>query len=234
MKILSPKSLTCAAVLCLFAALSSCLPDSSNSYEFTQTQLGVVQYTSDSSGGSSWYILNDNNHKLLPKNAHEVKTAPENNARVLVAFNVTSTEWSPGYDYVVTLSYMALIHVYDVAPSSSAAIADSSDVLRNVDDVWIGSRYLNVDYYFFYSADADKHEVSLLRDTAAALQGSDITLFLKHNSKGDGGTTPRQNIVSFDLESLRGVVPSDTVNVNFEATCTDGTYRRNFMYVFKE
>lgn len=229
MKILSPQSLTGVAVLCLFAVLSSsCSMDGSYEQFFPQTQLGVVQYTPD----SSWYILNDDNLTLLPKNAREVTPTPENGARILIVFNALSYEKADGYDYVVTLAYLSLIHVYDVAPSSAAAIADSSDALRNVDKVWIGSRYLNVDYYFFYNADAKKHEVSLLRDTAAALQGGKVTLFLKHNSKGDSGTTPCQNIVSFDLESLRSAVPSDTVNVNFEATCSDGLYQRCFSYVF--
>jgi hypothetical protein len=229
MKILPPKSFISAAALCLSSVLSSCSPEGSYELFVTWTQLGMVQYTPDS---SSWYILNDDNLKLLPKNAHEVKTAPEDSARVLIVFNVLADERVSGYDYVVTLAYITPIRVYDVAPSSAGAIADSSDKIRNVDDVWIGSHYLNVDYYFFYSADAGKHEVSLLRDTAAALQGNEVKLFLKHNSKGDSGTTPCQNIVSFDLKSLRGVVPSDTVSVSFEATCSDGTYQRSFSYVF--
>jgi hypothetical protein len=226
-------------VLCFLAVLSSsCSLEGSYEQSFTQTRLGIVQYTSDSSSSSSssssnsWYILNDENLKLLPKNAHEVKPAPDNNARVLFVFNVLADESTLGYDYVITLTYIAPVHVFDVASSSAATIADSSDKLRNVESVWIGSHYLNVDYYFFYSADPVKHEVSLLRDTTAGLQGSDVTLYLKHNSKGDSGTIPGQNIVSFDLESLRDAVPSDTINVSFEATCSDGPYRRDFSYVF--
>jgi hypothetical protein len=216
-------------VLCFLAVLSSCSLEGSYEQSFTQTRLGIVQYTSDS---SSWYILSDEDLKLLPKNAHEVKPAPDNSARVLFVFNVLADESKLGYDYVVTLMYIAPVRVFDVASSSAATIADSSDMLRNVESVWIGSHYLNVDYYFFYNTDARKHEVSLLRDTTAGLRGSDITLYLKHNSKGDGGTIPGQNIVSFDLESLRSALPSDTLNISFVATCSDGLYRRDFSYVF--
>lgn len=232
MKILSPKNLACAAALCCLAMLSSCTFDGSYEQLLPQTQLGVVQYTSDS---SSWYILNDDNRKLLPKNAHEAKEAPKDSARVLIVFNILADESVPGYDYVVTPAYMASIRVYGVTSSSAAAIASDSsfDRPRNVENVWIGSHYLNVDYFFFYGVAPEEHEVSLLRDTAT-LPGEDVKLVLKHDGKGDKGEKPHQNIVSFDLESLRDAVQTDSMNISFEVECSDGAYHRSFLYRFKK
>jgi hypothetical protein len=231
MKTFPPKSLASAAALCLCAALSSCSLDGGYEQFFPQTQLGVVQYMSDS---SSWYILNDDNLRLYPKNASEVQKSPENGTRMLVVFNVLADERVIGYDYVVTLAYRLPMHVYDITTSSADTIAaNPSDTLRNVENVWIGSHYLNVDYYFFYDAYPEKHEVSLLHDTAA-LQGKDVKLVLRHDSKGDKGESPRQNIVSFDLESLRDVVQADSAYITFEAECGDGAYRRSLSYKFKD
>jgi hypothetical protein len=226
MKIFLPNKLTCAVVLCLAAVFSSCLPDGGYEQLFPQTELGIAHYTSDS---NSWYILNDANFKLWPKNAESIEK-PADNARVLVGFNVLSGDRMPGYDYVVAVAYMANVNVYDVTPTSADKM--SSDTLRNVDFAWIGSHYLNVDYYFFHGVAPEKHEVSLLRDTTA-LQDEEIKLFLKHDGNGDKGAKPRQNIVSFDLESLRDVVQTDSVNITFEAECADGLYQRSFAYKFK-
>ncbi|MDR0711788.1 MAG: hypothetical protein LBF67_05545 [Prevotellaceae bacterium] len=232
MKILlpNPKTFIYATVLYLSAVLTSCL-DGSYEQFFPQTELGLVRYTSDS---SSWYILNDANLKLWPKNAESVETRPEHNARVLVHFNVLSGDVVPGYDYVIALAYMAKINVYDVTPTSAADIAaNPSDTLRNVDAAWVGSHYLNVDYYFFYNTASAQHEVSLLRDTTV-VQSDSVKLFLRHDSKGDKGVNPHQNIVSFDLESLHDAVQTDTVNINFEVECIEGSFRRSFVYKFNK
>ncbi|MDR3367384.1 MAG: NigD-like protein [Prevotellaceae bacterium] len=231
MKTFPPKSLAFAAVLCLCAALSSCSLDGGYEQFFPQTQLGVVRYTADS---VHWYIQNDDNLSLYPKNTSELQKAPENNARVLVVFNVLSEDRISDYDYVVALAYMVPVNVYDVISSSADTIAaNPSDTLRNVESVWIGSHYLNVDYYFFYDAYPEKHEVSLLHDTTA-LRGKDVKLVLRHDGKGDRGESPRQNIVSFDLESLRDVVQADSAYITFEAECGDGVYRRGLSYKFKD
>ncbi|MDR3188748.1 MAG: hypothetical protein LBT94_06140 [Prevotellaceae bacterium] len=231
MKMLPPKSLAAAAALSVCLLLASCSLEGSYERFFPVTELGVVQYTPDS---ASWYIVNDASLKLYPKNAKEMQASPEGGARVLIVFNVLADESVDGYDYVVTLAYVLPVHVYDVARSAAATIAaDSFDVLRNVERVWIGSRYLNVDYYHFYNAEQGEHEVSLMYDTAATLQGKDVTLFLRHYSKGDKGVKPRQNIASFDLESLRTDVRTDSINITFEAECGDGPYRRSLSYKFK-
>jgi hypothetical protein len=231
MKTAPQKSLAYVAALCFSAVLSSCSLDGSDELFILQTELAVVKYTPDS---SSWYILNDGGSKLWPKNAAEVKL-PENSDRVLVVFNVLFDEEKPGYDYVIAIIPQVLsIDVYDVTPADSATASAPSDVLRHVEDVWIGSRYLNVDYYFFYNAAPEDHTVSLLCDTAALQSGGEVKLLLKHANNGDEGTRRvQQNIVSFDLESLHSVVKADSIDIAFGAECSDGgTYQRSLTYKF--
>jgi hypothetical protein len=232
MKIAHSRNLICAAALCLAATLSSCSLDGSYEQFSPQTELTVVQYTPDS---SSWYMLNDAGLKLWPKNASEVRDKPKNNARVLVVFNVLFDEKMPSYDYVVALAYIGHVNTYDVTATDSATLAAlPSDSLRNVERVWVGSRYLNVNYFCFYNADEDEHDASLLHDTTA-LQNGSVKLVLKHDSKGKKGLRTRQSIISFDLESLRSVVQADSFGVTFEAECVNGVYQmQKLSYKFKE
>ncbi|MDR1416413.1 MAG: NigD-like protein [Prevotellaceae bacterium] len=231
MKALTVNNLACAAALCFAAMLSSCSLDGDYEQFFPQTDLVTIQYAPDS---SSWYLLNDGGLKLWPKNAAEVTEKLKNNARALAAFNVLVDEKVQGYDYVVSLMYMGHINVYGVTPVDSAALRHApSDTLRNVENVWIGSRYLNIDYYCFYNVDTAKHSASLLCDTTAEQRGGNVKLFFRHNSNGDKGTKSRQSIVSFDLESLRSAVQADTISIAFEAEASDGMYRRDFTYKFK-
>ncbi|MDR1343012.1 MAG: NigD-like protein [Prevotellaceae bacterium] len=230
MKTLYLKGLAYAAALCFAATLSSCSLDGEYEQFIPQTELAVIQYTPDS---SSWYVLNDFGLKLWPKNASAVEDKLQNNTRVLVVFNVLLDEKVSGYDYVVSLVYVAHINVYDATPADSATLYAPSDSLRNVEVAWIGSRYLNVDYYYSYSADSAKHTERLLCDTAALQRGGSVKLLFRHNSNGDKGIKYRQSIVSFDLESLRSVVPADSISIAFEAECSSSTYRKDLTYKFK-
>ncbi|MDR0687201.1 MAG: NigD-like protein [Prevotellaceae bacterium] len=231
-KIAPQKSLAYVAALCFSAVLSSCSLDGSYEQFSLQTELAVVKYNTPD--GSSWYILNDDGLKLWPKNASEVKL-PEDSARVLVVFNVLFDEEKPGYNYVIAIiSQVLSIDVYDVTAADSATASAPSDLLEHIGGVWIGSRYLNVDYYFFSGAAPEKHTVSLLCDTAALQSGGEVKLLLKHANNGDEGTQKvLQNIVSFDLESLRSVVKADSIDIAFEAKCSSGgTYQRDLTYKF--
>ncbi|MDR1021756.1 MAG: NigD-like protein [Prevotellaceae bacterium] len=230
MKTLHLKSLAYAAALCFAATLSSCSLDGKYEQFIPQTELAVIQYTPDS---GSWYVLNDFGLKLWPKNAAAVEDKPQNNTRVLVVFNVLFDEKVSGYDYVVTLEYIAHIDVYGVTPADSATLYAPADSLRNVEEVWIGNRYLNVDYYYFYNADSAKHSENLLCDTAALQRGGSVKLRFRHNSNGDRGVKYRQSIVSFDLESLRSAVQADSISIAFETECRNSTYRKDLTYKFK-
>ncbi|MDR3297065.1 MAG: hypothetical protein LBS94_02390 [Prevotellaceae bacterium] len=207
---------TIAAALCMAATLSSCSWDDESQLTYTVTLLAQVQY--EGGPDSTLYLLDDYDQKCWPSNASDLKVKPAGGSRVYVVAQYTQNEVRPGYDIVLYLTELHVLDVYDVTQADSTTIANAAlddTKLQTLSLAWVSSRYLNIDYQFSYKDKPESHTIALLCDSAT-LAVSPLTLRLVRNNQGDAGSLIARNIVSFDLESLRGLVPTDSIAINFE------------------
>jgi hypothetical protein len=208
---------TAAAALCMAATLGSCSWDDESQATYTIELLALVQYKDGPD--STWYLLDDYGTTWWPSNASALKSKPAGGARAYVVAQYSTTEVKQGYDYVLNLQEFRFIDVLDVVQADTTAIATATrdDVkLQKLSYVWVSSRYLNIDFQFSYGSMPSEHTIALLCDSAT-LNSSPLTLHLVRDNHGDAGQIIARNIVSFDLESLRGLVPSDSVTISMEA-----------------
>ena len=146
-------------------------------------------------------------NEFLPDNGKTIVAAQDENAktyafgdRVLLNYTLLSSTASGDGDSV-RINGSAKIPLGKIMLKSDSAIRSESKEPILLESVWLGSRYLNMQFYFNYMS--EKHTMGLLADSAR-LKGDTLRLYFVHNTNNDPPGYPAHSYLSFDLKDVLG------------------------------
>lgn len=123
----------------------------------------------------------------------------------------------------VTETRVILNYLYDILSKDYLNATDiDTDEKRdsigydyiNVNDAWIGSKFLNIHFEFYMNNPNLRHMVNLVYDEIRSDE-DDIYLTFKHNAKNDMPVYRAFGRVSFDIEDLLNEIdPGKSVNIH--------------------
>jgi len=126
---------------------------------------------------------------------------PTDGQRVIANYTLLSDKRPTGmYSYDVRLNdvYEVLTKpLFNITPATQDSIGNDPVEVTNI---WIGSKYLNVEFAFYGN---DKiHFINLVKDDSKTYTDGKVHLEFRHNARGDAEMYRRHGIVSFDISSL--------------------------------
>ena len=148
----------------------------------------------------------DENNFLTDNGKLIIATPAENNKtytfgdRVLLNYTLLSATAS-GSDYSVRINGSAKIPQGKLTLSNDSAIASAAVAPVLLESVWMGSHYLNMQFYLDYKSVA--HSIGLLTDSTR-LESDTIRMYFTHDTNSDPPGYPSHAYLSFDLESILG------------------------------
>jgi len=181
---------------------------------------------------STFFLKLDNNYLLWTQESYFRNYRPKNGQRVIANYTILSDKRATGmYDYDISLNdiYEVLTkNIFKISPATQDSIGNDS---ITVEDMWIGSDYLNVQ--FVYAGYNQIHFINLVSDTSKTYTDGKIHLEFRHNAKNDSPVYIRRGYVSFNLKSLQ-TDPTKTLNlvihVNVPNQAADKTYELTYTY----
>ena len=199
-----------SALLLLF--LLSCSPADEVDYGFGEYYVEIVTALENNA------FLLDQGRTIYDSN----KTARQSFAagdRIYLYFSYGKTLSDP-----ITVHGAAKVFSDVLKTMAKEAIAqETNDPIQFV-SAWIGSYYLNMDFYFEYRSVA--HKIDLVIDEKW-MDDSEIHIYFRHNKNGDAPGYPISVYASFDLSKVLGEPQGDrTLFVHFDTgnygnkTCT--------------
>lgn len=129
---------------------------------------------------------------------------PADGQRIIANYTLLADKRATGmYDFDIRLNDVFEVltkPIFSITPAKQDSIGNDS---IEVTDIWIGSKYLNVEFaYFGY----DKlHFINLVKDDAKTYTDGKVHLEFRHNANNDTPIYRRYGIVSFDISSLINV-----------------------------
>lgn len=126
---------------------------------------------------------------------------PTDGQRVIANYTLLSDKRPTGmYSYDVRLNdvYEVLTKpLFNITPATQDSIGNDPVEVTNI---WIGSKYLNVEFAFYGN---DKiHFINLVKDDSKTYTDGKVHLEFRHNDRDDAPMYRRHGIVSFDISSL--------------------------------
>ena len=183
-----------AATLFLLAALASCSPTSEVDYGFGEYYVEFATALENNA------FLLDKGQTIYDSN-QTAKQSFASGDRVYLYFSYGNTLSDP-----VTIHGSAKIFSDTLKTMAKETIAqETSDPITFV-SAWIGSYYLNLDFYFEYRSVA--HKIALLIDEKW-MDDSEIHIYFRHNKNGDVPGYPASVYASFDLSKVLGEPQGD-------------------------
>ena len=120
--------------------------------------------------------------------------------RVLLNYTLLSPTAS-GSDYTVRINGSAKIPSGKLALSNDSSINAAAREPVLLESVWLGSHYLNMQFYINYMSVA--HTIGLLTDSIR-LKSDTLRMYFTHNTNNDPPGYPSHTYLSFDLEDVLG------------------------------
>jgi len=118
-----------------------------------------------------------------------------------VLMNYTLLETSASGDYHVRINGSAKIPQAKITLTDEATINSAAKEPVLLESVWMGSHYLNMQFYINYKSAA--HKIGLLADSTRL--GSDtIRMYFAHDTNNDPPGYPSRTYLSFYLKDLLG------------------------------
>ena len=125
--------------------------------------------------------------------------------RVLINYTLlSSTASENSYDVRINGSAKIPLGKLELSNASSINSAVKEPVL--LESVWIGSHYLNMQFYLNYKSVV--HKIGLLTDSTR-LESDTLRMYFTHNSNNDPPGYPSHAYLSFDLQDILGA-PGNT------------------------
>jgi len=141
-------------------------------------------------------FLLDNGKTIVVKNPDEKAKTYAFGDRVLLNYTLLS----PG-DNNVRINGSAKVPLFKLTLESDSAIRSESKEPILLESVWIGSHYLNMQFYFDYKSET--HQIGLLTDSTR-LDSDTLRMYFVHNTNNDPAGYPAHTYLSFDLEKVLG------------------------------
>ncbi|MDR1763582.1 MAG: hypothetical protein LBR64_06490 [Dysgonamonadaceae bacterium] len=121
--------------------------------------------------------------------------------RVYLHYSLLNGE--TGSDWTVRVNGLSKIPLGTLKPAQPETLENLPADPITLESVWIGSRYLNMQFYLEYHSVT--HEIGLLADSVSLQNGdSEIYAYFKHDKRDDPAGYPTRSIISFDLEKALG------------------------------
>ncbi len=208
----------------IFVVLTSCNDKDSPSLGNFKIEIATV----DSIDRATYALVLDNGDRLWPA-ATDVTYLPRNDQRVFVNYTILS-ENQGGYAYYVKINDIWNILTKDVIDLDESNVAEIGNDPVELNDIWIGGDFLNVDYMFNYGG-VRPHWFNLVNNTFNPLPSPDVVeLEFRHNAYGSTSTNMMQAFVCFNLKPFR---KPETDSVLFSIRVKDGNSDRFFDLVYK-
>jgi len=158
-----------------------------------------VYYVEIATAQSSNEFLLDNG-KTIVATPDENKKTYATGDRVLLNYTLLPSNASGDGDNV-RINGSAKVPLGKIMLKSDSAIRSEAKEPILLESVWLGSRYLNMQFYFNYMS--EKHTMGLLADSAR-LKGDTLRLYFVHNTNNDPPGYPAHSYLSFDLKDVLG------------------------------
>ena len=146
----------------------------------------------------------NNNEFLTDKNEMLIVTPDANSKtyafgdRVLLNYTLLSAD--PG-EYNVRVNGSAKIPQGKITLTDNTVIQSSAKDAILLESVWLGSHYLNMQFYFNYNSIT--HKIGLLADSTR-LESDTLRMYFTHDTNNDPPGYPVHSYLSFDLKDLLG------------------------------
>jgi hypothetical protein len=127
---------------------------------------------------------------------------PKDGQRIIANYTILSDK-SEGnsYNHDVKLNGVHQVltkDIFDVTPETQDSIG--SDRVQ-IDDIWIGSDYLNVEFRF--NGQSKVHYINLVSDVSKQYDDGKIHLEFRHNANDDAAAFSQWSVASFRLKPLQ-------------------------------
>lgn len=190
--------------------------------------------TVDNQAQKSKFFLNlDDGSSLWTEETNFSNYKPKDGQRVIAYYSVISDKRATDlYDYDVKLHdvYEVLTKgIFEMTPAKQDSIGNDSIY---VSDMWVGSKYLNVEFYYY--GWNKTHFINLVSDTAKTYtDDGKVHLEFRHNANNDEPYHRRWGIVSFDISSLQSNTADSVelvIHVNMPNQVEDKLFNLTYRY----
>lgn len=215
-------------IAALLPLLLACEDYGNNDVVNYQVDIATVQNPYNE---TSFFFRLDNKKLMWVDESAFSGYAPKDGQRIVANYTLLSDKRATHlYDYDVRLN-----DVYDVLTKGIFHVTKATqDSIGNdsisIDDMWIGSDYLNVQ--FVYPGYNKTHFINLVNDTSKVFTDGKIHLYFRHNSNGDTPVYSRSGIVSFNIKSLQtgasGILLNLVIHVNLPNQAAEKTYNLSY------
>ena len=180
-------------IFCIFVAtfLFSC-EDKTVDYGLDKYYVEIVTAQSEN------VFLSDNGN-LIIATSNGNKKSYNSGDRVLI--NYTLLETAASGDFNVRINGSAKIPQGKITLTEEANINSSAKDPVLLESVWLGSHYLNMQFYINYKSAS--HKIGLLTDPTS-LESDTIRIYFVHDINSDTPGYPSHTYLSFDLKDVLG------------------------------
>jgi hypothetical protein len=195
------KTITFFLLACFSVFFFSCDEDAAVDYGLGEYYQHIATVLNDSA-----YLLDSG--ETLYNVKYRANKPREANKRVFLTYSLEKEKSAP-YDRAIALHGLSEIASGELKAVDETEIDFSSSVPIRLESVWIGSHYLNMQFYFNYKSQT--HSIGLLTDSSR-LSGDTLHLYFMHDKNQDLPGYPVHLFLSFDLEKVLGR-PENTKNL---------------------
>jgi len=195
------KTLKQVAIVVLMGMLVTACSDSQDSdYSLDKFWVSIATVKNPDAKNVFFLQLDDSTMMWTAASAfHNYK--PADGQRVIANYTILADKRPTGmYGYDIRLNdvYEVLTKpIFNITPAKQDSIGNDP---IDVTNLWIGSKYLNVEFSFFGN---DKtHFINLVKDDSKTYTDGKVHLEFRHNARGDSPMYRRYGVVSFDISSL--------------------------------
>jgi hypothetical protein len=181
---------------------------------------------------NNFFFVLDDSTRLWTAASNFYDYRPKDGQRIIANYSILWDKRQTGlYDYDVKLNdaYEVLTKgIFNVTPATQDSIGSDSLLVK---DIWIGSKYLNVE--FVYQGFEKVHFINLVKDAAKTYTDSKVHLEFRHNANDDLSMYNRWGVVSFDISTLKTNTADSVqlvIHVNEPNKVEDKLYELTYHY----
>ena len=157
----------------------------------------------------AYSFISDKGNRMKPTNATHIL---KNGQRIIADFHIVNEKpEGSDYDYDVEYVYLYRIltkEIFNITPQAQDSIGNDE---IGIHQMWIGSHFLNVE--FFFGASSKTHYINLVSDADKTYDDDKVHLEFRHNTNHDFPEQTSWGLVSFNLRSLQGNAVGDSVKI---------------------
>ena len=213
-------------LIILFSAFS-CDDRNDNSLGDFQIRIATVVSEND----NKYSLILDSGIKLIPKNT-EIGYKPVDGQRVFINFTILGDD-DEGYIYFIRIN-----DIWNILTKNTIILNENNaDSIGNdpvaIEDIWIGSDYLNVDFLFNYGG-IRPHAINLVENKMASqIDDGKVYLEFRHNSYFSGSSQLYNGLVCFKLKPYRKN-DADSVAISVKVQEWGGSRTYNMTYKYND